>query len=112
MAPKTKTAASEAVTAAGEVEMKPVSEGYADVNAVNAVSRDLRRGRTPVLIHGGLTTIADMRGWVRPLAKTRRVIAVEMQASERSFPEHRFPRCPRRVSPSVSHRSLAHSNLR
>jgi hypothetical protein len=47
MAPKTKTAASEAVTAAGEVEMKPVSGGYADVNAVNAVSRDLRRGRTP-----------------------------------------------------------------
>jgi hypothetical protein len=29
-APKTKTAASEAVTPAGEVEMKPVSSGYAD----------------------------------------------------------------------------------
>ena len=32
--PKTKTAASEAVTPAGEVEMEPVSSGYANVNGI------------------------------------------------------------------------------
>jgi pimeloyl-ACP methyl ester carboxylesterase len=38
-----------------------------------------------VLIHGGLTTIGEMQGWVvQPLAKTRRVIAVEMQGHGRT----------------------------
>jgi len=37
-----------------------------------------------VLIHGGLTTIVEMQGWVQPLAKTRRVIAVEMQGHGRT----------------------------
>jgi pimeloyl-ACP methyl ester carboxylesterase len=31
------------------------------------------------LIHGGLTTIDEMQGWVQVLAKTQQVIAVEMQ---------------------------------
>lgn len=33
-----------------------------------------------VLIHGGLTMIGETQGWVRPLAKRRRVIAVAVQA--------------------------------
>ena len=37
-----------------------------------------------MLIHGGLTTIGEMQGWVQPLAKTRRVIAVEMQGHDRT----------------------------
>jgi pimeloyl-ACP methyl ester carboxylesterase len=37
-----------------------------------------------VLIHGGLTTIGEIQGWVQPLAKTRRVIAVEMQGHGRT----------------------------
>jgi pimeloyl-ACP methyl ester carboxylesterase len=37
-----------------------------------------------VLIHGGLTTIGEMQGWVQPLAKTRQVIAVEMQGHGRT----------------------------
>ena len=37
-----------------------------------------------MLIHGGLTTIVEMQGWVQPLAKTRRVIAVEMQGHGRT----------------------------
>jgi pimeloyl-ACP methyl ester carboxylesterase len=37
-----------------------------------------------VLIHGGLTTIDQMQGWVQPLAKTRHVIAVEMHGHGRT----------------------------
>ena len=42
-------------------------------------------GEPLVLIHGGLTTIGEMQGWVQPLAKTRRVIAVEMQGHGRTL---------------------------
>jgi hypothetical protein len=44
-----------------------------------ALWRDLRQGDPLVLIHGGLMTIGEMQGWAQPLAKTRRVIAVEIQ---------------------------------
>ena len=37
-----------------------------------------------MLIHGGLTTIGEMQGWVKPLAKTWQVIAVEMQGHGRT----------------------------
>src|SRR5205807_5143045 len=49
-----------------------------------AVSRDLRQGRTP----GAGPWRADydrrVQGWVQPLARTRRVIAVEMQGHGRT----------------------------
>jgi hypothetical protein len=68
-APKTKTAASEAVTPAGEVEMKPVSSGYADVNGIKLYHEIYGEGEPLVLIHGGLTTIGEMQGWVQPLRR-------------------------------------------
>jgi pimeloyl-ACP methyl ester carboxylesterase len=77
-APKTKTAPS------GEVEMKPVSSGYADVNGIMLYHEIYGEGEPLVLIHGGLTTIGEMQGWVQPLAKTRQVIAVEMQGHGRT----------------------------
>jgi pimeloyl-ACP methyl ester carboxylesterase len=82
-APKKKTAASEAVTQQ-EVEMKPVSSGFADGNGIKLYHEIYGEGEPLVLIHGGLTTIGEMQGWVQPLAKTRRVIAVEMQGHGRT----------------------------
>ena len=64
--------------------MKPVSSGYADVNGIKLYHEIYGRGEPLVLIHGGLTTIGEMQGWVQPLAKTQRVIAVEMQGHGRT----------------------------
>jgi pimeloyl-ACP methyl ester carboxylesterase len=59
--------------------MNPTSSGYADVNGIKLYHEIYGQGEPLVLIHGGLTTIGEMLGWAEPLAKTRRVIAVEMQ---------------------------------
>jgi pimeloyl-ACP methyl ester carboxylesterase len=80
----TKTATSEAVTATGEVEMKPMSSGYADVNGIKLYHEIYGKGEPLVLIHGGLTTIGEMQAWVQPLTKTQQVIAVEMQGHGRT----------------------------
>ena len=64
--------------------MKPVSSGYADVNGINLYHEIYGEGEPLVLIHGGLTTIDEMQGWVQPLAQTRQVIAVEMQGHGRT----------------------------
>jgi pimeloyl-ACP methyl ester carboxylesterase len=61
--------------------MKPLSSGYADVNGIKLYHEIYGQGEPVVLIHGGLTTIGEMQRWVRPLAKTWQVIAVEMQAT-------------------------------
>ena len=64
--------------------MKPVSSGYADVNGIKLYHEIYGKGEPLVLIHGGLTTIGEMQGWVQPLATTRQVIAVEMQGHGRT----------------------------
>jgi pimeloyl-ACP methyl ester carboxylesterase len=64
--------------------MKPVSSGYADINSIRLYHEIYGQGELLVLIHGGLTTIGEMQEWVQPLAKTRRVIAVEMQGHGRT----------------------------
>src|SRR5918996_576712 len=78
-APETQTAASEAATPASQAETKPTRSDYADVNGIKLYHEIYGSGEPLVLIHGGLTTIGEMQGWVQPLAKTRQVIAVEMQ---------------------------------
>jgi pimeloyl-ACP methyl ester carboxylesterase len=65
-------------------EMKLMSVGYTDVNGIKLYHEIYGQGEPLVLIHGGLTTIGEMQGWVQPLAKTRRVIAVEMQGHGRT----------------------------
>src|SRR5258705_8745589 len=67
-----------------EAKMKPASGGYADVNGIKLYHEIYGQGEPLVLIHGGLTTIGEMQGWVQPLAKTRQVIAVEMQGHGRT----------------------------
>jgi pimeloyl-ACP methyl ester carboxylesterase len=64
--------------------MKPTSSGYADVNGIKLYHEIYGQGEPLVLIHGGLTTIGEMEGWVQSLAKTRQVIAVEMQGHGRT----------------------------
>lgn len=64
--------------------MKPASCGYVAVNGIMLYHEIYGEGEPLVLIHGGLTTIGQMQGWVQPLAKTRQVIAVEMQGHGRS----------------------------
>src|SRR5262249_52169871 len=59
--------------------MTPTSCGYADVNGIKLYHEIYGSGEPLVLIHGGLTTIGEMQAWIQPLAKTRQVIAVEMQ---------------------------------
>ncbi len=67
-----------------EAQMKPTRSGYADVNGIKLYHEIYGAGEPLVLIHGGLTTIGQMQGWVQPLAHTRRVIAVEMQGHGRT----------------------------
>src|SRR5438874_2705116 len=64
--------------------MKPTSSGYADVNGIKLYHEIYGEGKPRVLIHGGLTTIAEMQGWVQPLPQTWQVIAVEMQGHGRT----------------------------
>jgi pimeloyl-ACP methyl ester carboxylesterase len=64
--------------------MKPASTGYAELNGIRLYHEIYGQGEPLVLIHGGLTTIGEMRAWVRPLARTRRVIGVEMQGHGRT----------------------------
>src|SRR3989440_3869293 len=64
--------------------MNPLSSGYADVNDIKLYHEIYGQGEPLVLIHGGLTTIDEMQGWVQPLAATRQVIAVEMQGHGRT----------------------------
>lgn len=78
-APETKNAAPQSATSAGEAEIKPATSGYAEVNGIKLYHEIYGSGEPLVLIHGGLTTIDEMREWVQPLAKSRQVIAVEMQ---------------------------------
>lgn len=60
--------------------MQPTNSGYASVNGIKLYHEIYGQGGEPlVLIHGGLTTIGELQGWVQPLAQTRQVIAVEMQ---------------------------------
>jgi hypothetical protein len=45
--------------------MKPKTNGYTDVNGINLYYEVYGSGEPLVLIHGGLTTIGEMQGWIR-----------------------------------------------
>lgn len=72
-----------AVTAASAQE-KPTS-GYAPVNGLNMYYEIHGKGEPVVLLHGAFMTItSNWDGWISELAKTRKVIAVEMQGHGRT----------------------------
>jgi pimeloyl-ACP methyl ester carboxylesterase len=70
-------------------EMKLMNSGYAEVNGIKLYYEIYGQGEPLVLIHGGLTTIDEMQGWVQSLAEKRRVIAVEMQGHGRTADTNR-----------------------
>src|SRR5260370_30904894 len=91
-------------------EMKPMSSCYADVNGIRLYHEIYGQGEPLVLIHGGLTTIGEMQGWVQPLAKTRRGIAGGVHGPARtgdtdtpiSFPPTGAPIAPPADPPTVA----------
>jgi pimeloyl-ACP methyl ester carboxylesterase len=94
--------------------MKPSSLGFAAVNGIKIYHEIYGEGEPLVLIHGGLTTIGQMQGWVRPLAKTRRVIAVEMQGHGRTADTERpmsFPTMGDDVAALLDHLNIPKADL-
>ncbi|MBN9494485.1 alpha/beta fold hydrolase [bacterium] len=64
--------------------MQPSHSGFAELNGITLYHEIYGDGAPLVLIHGGLTTIGELQGWIEPLAATRQVIAVEMQGHGRT----------------------------
>src|SRR3954465_11890034 len=72
------------VTADVLAQQKPTT-GYAPVNGVKMYYEVHGGGEPVVLLHGAFMTITNnWTGWIGELAKTRKVIAVEMQAHGRT----------------------------
>jgi pimeloyl-ACP methyl ester carboxylesterase len=93
--------------------MKPVSLGFA-VNGIRMYHEIYGEGEPLVLIHGGLTTIDEMEGWVQPLAKTRRVIVVEMQGHGRTADTDRpmsFPTMGEDIAALLDHLKIPKADL-
>src|SRR6187399_3521799 len=65
-------------------QQKPTT-GYAPVNGLKMYYEIQGTGEPVVLIHGAFMAITDdWRVWINELAKTRKVIAVEMQGHGRT----------------------------
>ena len=64
--------------------LAPVSAGYADVNGIKLYHEIYGQGEPLVLLHGGLMTIGEMLTPLEPVAKTHKVIAVELQGHGRT----------------------------
>jgi len=64
--------------------LRPVSSGHADVNGIKLYHEIYGQGEPVVLLHGGLMTISEMSTLLEPLAKTRKVIAVELRGHGRT----------------------------
>jgi pimeloyl-ACP methyl ester carboxylesterase len=94
--------------------MKPVSLGFAAVNGIKIYHEIYGEGEPLVLIHGGLTTIGQMQGWVQPLAKTRCVIAVELQGHGRTADTDRpmsFPVMGDDIAALLDHLNIPKADL-
>src|SRR5579864_8670339 len=64
--------------------LPPVSSGYADVNGIKLYYEIYGQGAPLVLLHGGLMTIGEMSTPLEAFARTRQVIAVELQGHGRT----------------------------
>jgi len=64
-------------------QQKPTT-GYAPVNRLNMYYEIHGKGEPVMLLHGAFMTITGWNDWVNELAKTRKVIAVEMQGHGRT----------------------------
>src|SRR5258705_12253663 len=75
---------SQATTKTAAGPLTPVSPGYAEVNGINLYHEVYGEGEPLVLLPGGLMTIGEMSTLLEPLAKARKVIAVELQGHGRT----------------------------
>ena len=64
--------------------LAPVSSGYADVHGIKLYHEIYGQGEPLVLLPGGLMTSGEMFTPLEPLAKTHKVIAVELQGHGRT----------------------------
>ncbi len=64
--------------------LAPASSGLADVNGIRLYHEIYGQGEPLVLLHGGLMTIGEMSTPLEASAKTRKVIAVELQGHGRT----------------------------
>ncbi|MEQ1934139.1 MAG: alpha/beta hydrolase [Fimbriimonadaceae bacterium] len=72
------------VMTAAHTQQKPTT-GYAPVNGLKMYYEVHGSGEPVVLLHGAFMTITNnWEGWISELAKTRKVIAVEMQGHGRT----------------------------
>lgn len=72
------------VASVASAQQNPAT-GYASVNGVNMYYEVHGSGEPVVLLHGAFMTITNnWTGWIDELAKTRQVIAVEMQGHGRT----------------------------
>src|ERR1700749_3309754 len=62
----------------------PASSGYADVNGIKLYHEVYGQGEPLVLLPGGLMPVGEMSALLVPLAKTRKLIAVELQGHGRT----------------------------
>src|SRR5258708_4447909 len=65
-------------------QLAPLFSGYADVNGIKLYHEIYGQGEPLVLLHGGLMTIGEMSTPLECFAKTRKVIAVELQGHGRT----------------------------
>jgi pimeloyl-ACP methyl ester carboxylesterase len=64
--------------------LAPVSSSYADLNGIKLYHEIYGQGEPLILLHGGFMTIGEMMTLLEPLAKTHKVIAVELQGHGRT----------------------------
>ena len=94
--------------------MRPIRSGHAAVNGIDLYHEIHGQGEPLVLIHGGLTTIGEMRAWLEPLAATRQVIAVEMQGHGRTADTDRpmtFDTMGDDIAALLEHLGIANADL-
>jgi pimeloyl-ACP methyl ester carboxylesterase len=66
------------------LSMEPSTKGFLEVNGTRLYHEVYGQGAPLVLLHGGLMTIPEMASLIEPLAKTRKVIALELQGHGRT----------------------------
>jgi len=71
-----------------KMNSEPCAKGFLAVNGLqiyHEIYGERRRDEVPlVVLHGGLMTIPEMQPWIEPLARTRQVVALELQGHGRT----------------------------
>jgi len=63
---------------------KPTQAGFLELSGVKLWHEVYGEGEPLIVLHGGLMAIPQMMPWIEPLAKHRKVIAVELEGHGRS----------------------------